>query len=1037
MKLRALALSLILVVSLLAGSVAFAGSAAAAPSGMVGVPGENIQDVRADGGSISANELTVYTDDHASTTHVSIVTESQADKVASGTSLPDVANEKVCATPAANKNPNANCYRDTTPSLVLSDDTHHEGRTIAIDATQLQDALGEIPGFVTVRNSETGERWQQPTREEDGWVYIEAPHFSDNAVTWGGEVDIGNTFTDGSSVQYDLGSYDAASNITVNTTGVTNTGWKNISKTAAGDGEPLNFGVGGNADPEASVVFTGIENKPHNIVDDEGDGSVDASRKFAGDIGDGKPVNSEAEVVPESSGELQNLTIDVASPGDDPVTVDIYIEKAPIDQSVGGTKIKDNWGLSSSGVQTIQLDTPYNVSAGSTYTIGFQSTGDSDGQYTDDYDIGVDQSASSVKFAHWVNGWSSTTDYANITLGIPKSQTKDPAVDVDGDGSPEASVTGTIADGEEITRDLSLTTTDYSGSISLSEGEVDVSIPIKERTVTDNPAIQLNGNTTTLHSGTLADGETVQTTIPKEQLQEGTNQFNVSLGDGSLSADAPAMQAQIEYSHDAEDIQTVSYDAEKFSERYNVSKTFASDRTDPTLTVPFADTAVAMRDLEYRVNGGTWQSLPESDYTISNTTLTAELPDASADDTYTVRANASKVTVQNGAIEVTETTIADQQLDSKITVTDSTSDNLILGVGDAPSAKRIHYAYDRSYPGDGDYNLIYQNQHTLVLPDAGLGDTTRISTIPVSAEPQTNDVAVTVENPQTTEPVFDVGPGNTNGDEIEFTFVDAQDDTKYVLYSKTDNIVRDSGTANSPLTLSDDDSDEVLQFQLDDGGASSSDGGSDGNDVLGPTGDTEVNVDFSGLARWLGLLGVVSLGLFGLIYWRGGPEAATAAAKTAGSGVRSTFGWIGGGLASAARWLRYHPLIAATVIGGGILALFATGMLALPDGAGIVLVVTIAVIGSYIVLRRWASASMTVWAIGALATTVVGLEALGTPVVESLISSEGFVVLIIAGAALAWRYFSVRETEASTPEEVNNVNFGTPGESGNSDSGSD
>mgnify|MGYP000235143892 CR=1 FL=1 len=1150
MKGRALLLSVLLVVSILAGGVSFAGPAAAAPGGMTGVPDANIQDARADGGELSASELTVYTDAHAGTTSVSIVTESQADKVASGASLPDVANQKVCSNPgkAAQKNPNADCDRDTTPSLVLSDDVNHEGRTVAIDSAQLQDALGEIPGFVTVRNSETGERWQQPTRVEDGWVMIDAPHFSDNSVTWGGSVEIGQEFTNGSSVQYDVNNLDAASNVTINTTGVVNTKTETVSSPSAtqGDSIALNPGgtqpltnqtvsftgnaesyaeaasgsgdgtitVGGDTDPtgpstndEPLVTFTATDTSTNvSVVDSQGDGSVDSEVGLVGDDDGNNPLKSEVTFTAQESGKIDQLNLKTESVGDDyGVTADVYVDEGEADGTfTQGTQV-GTWDpefYTFATNDTVTFDTPYELSQGQTYHVSFVS-GSSDGNGGfDQVLIESDTSASSTKIIREDSSQSNYNEWGELYYSVD-NPVKDPAIDIDGDGSNEATYTGSLYAGETVTAELAALTTgeqtvdtsvssgslpdwtvDYNrieytedpgvdidddgaddASVSgvLSPGEtitkdvpdlnrstteavvsvgsedVDVAISYDAHTQTVDPVVELNGETTQVHSGTLADGETVTTEISQQQLVEGTNKLNISMGDGSLSADAPAMKTQINYQHDAEDIQLVSYEGEKFTERYNVSKTYSSDRTDPTLTIPFDNTVAKIDAVEYRVNGGEWKSTDQ--HVLTGTEATIHLPDVTAGDTLTVRANGSRVAVSNGEISVTEPTNVGERLDTKFVVDSYDGrDDLSFALGDSLNAGQAHYVYNSTWTAD-EYNEIDSSgNHEFVMPNADVANTARISTVPVTATPSTNEVRLQIEDPQTAEPVFDVKPGASEGDQVEFTFLDATDGTEYVLYSQSRDIVVDAGTASSPLTLTGDDSDEILQFLVDDGGATSSGGGDGG--VLGPIGNTQpsgtvIDVDLGGLA-WLGILGVGSLGLFGLIYWRRGSDGATEAAQAAGGGAQSVLGyfasaltagarWTATALTSTAGWLRRHPYISVTLLGAGVLGLFASGALNLPAGSGIVLVVTIAVVGSYIVLRRWADASNTVWAIGALATTVVGLEALGTSVIEPLLSSQGFVILIIVGAALAWRYFGVQQTEASTPDEVNKVNFETDG----------
>jgi hypothetical protein len=115
------------------------------------------------------------------------------------------------------------------------------------------------------------------------------------------------------------------------------------------------------------------------------------------------------------------------------------------------------------------------------------------------------------------------------------------------------------------------------------------------------------------------------------------------------------------------------------------------------------------------------------------------------------------------------------------------------------------------------------------MPAGTAGGTAQVTTIPVAAEPATGEVVISVpDSHSNTEPSFRVAPGSNVGNDVQYTFVEAQDGQSYILYDTSAEIVLDDGTANSPLTLSDDDSESTLQFQVDDG-STSTDGGSGGS----------------------------------------------------------------------------------------------------------------------------------------------------------------------------------------------------------------
>lgn len=923
----AVVLGLLLVTSMFAGVATFSVSAASAPEGMVAVPGQNIQDVRAENGPLSAQELTVYTDAHTETTEVSIVTDSQADAVGSGTPLPDVANQKICENPgkAADKNPNVDCEEDTTPSLVLSDDTHHEGRTVAIDSTQLKNALGEIPSFVTVKNSESGEEWERPTSVENGWVMIEAPHFSDNAVTWGGSVSVQGTYSDNSQVQYDLNSLDSASDVTINWTGVDSTETDTVTGANLGPGSTFDMEVAGSepaTSPQVTFEGTGFGAQQDNYSGSWLSPSVTESISVDGNLeptdgSGGNPVLSvtghtdpstlnpyrhyslsypgsttyvagdddadalhwfETKIVPDYSGKIDQISPKKHTDYGNPVPVDIYIEQGEPDSNpTSGTLVKSGWDpgpVSDHSRTNIPLDTEFSVSAGTTYSITFYSPSDNDGTHdwvkiygeanssypgwveeswsgsvsSDDAAVNIDYTvnhgANEVSVSDGVghshnfgnfSDWETKTTTLDLTTSSYKLDfsssyagsidyeltmteregVDSPGIDVDGDGTDEASYNGVLLGSDSVTKSLPDLSVGSSATISATDGAADVSVSYVEHTGTEDPGVELNSENWANHTGTLADGETVSYTINKSALQEGTNTLNVSMPE--LSADAPPMQAELEYTHDARDEQTVSGTIEQFSERYNISKKFASDRTDPTVTIPFADEVVSIRDAEYRVNDGSWQT---ASYSLEGTDATFNLPDVTTNDTVTVRANASKVDVINGEIQVLEPSDIGDDLDSKIEITSAdSSKEFALDVSGTVDSNLAHTTYEESWSANG-YGIKTTQSHEYVLPDAGAGSTFRIKTAPLAMQPRSNEVIYEIpDDSDSIEPKISLSPGSTSGDTVDITFTNAKDSQKYILKSLTFGTQRDSGTASSPLTLADDDSDELLQFQEEDDGA--------------------------------------------------------------------------------------------------------------------------------------------------------------------------------------------------------------------------
>jgi hypothetical protein len=365
-----------------------------------------------------------------------------------------------------------------------------------------------------------------------------------------------------------------------------------------------------------------------------------------------------------------------------------------------------------------------------------------------------------------------------------------------------------------------VTTGSKTLDISLT-GSYEYKLTLFERAATTDPSVEVNGNWVN-HSGELGDGETVSKTLNKSVLQSGANRVNVSLP--AQTVEPPNMGVELSYSHDALDEQTVTYEGEKWTERYNVSKTFASERSATSLTIPFVGDVYRIRDVETRVNGSSWSDVPTGEYDLSNTTLTVQTGAVDAGTTVEVRANGSRLAVNNASITVTEPTLKGNRLDSKI-VLDSWGPDAYLSVGGTPDGRRIHYAYNESWSADEHSTVFANGVNRLHLPNADSEDAFRVSTIPVNVNVASNEAKFSVATASTTEPSFHVEPGTTSGDTVEYTFVDAQDGTDYVLWSENDEIARDSGTANSPLTLTDDDSEETLTFKIDDGTSSTDDDG--------------------------------------------------------------------------------------------------------------------------------------------------------------------------------------------------------------------
>lgn len=593
---------------------------------------------------------------------------------------------------------------------------------------------------------------------------------------------------------------------------------------------------------------------------------------------------SEAHIYPTESGEITVIAPNIkqAQNGDSGHTVDIYIEPGTRDGTqTDGTLVKTGWDPSwTTGRQSITLDTPYAVQAGNTYTVTFSTQGSqtSSSQLT----LGLDGSASATEFTQHIEGgsWTATfASYSNLDMTIKQTpsgvsvadgaghsstlgdfsdgqtktttlnlnssstnldfsgsggtldytltmqendRTDSPAIDVDGDGLTDASHTGILDPGVTATYALSdLALSDDTGTVSLTSpsAPVDVSVSYTEHTGTDSPALEVNGHWLN-YSGTLAAGESVSRTGNSSWLVKGENTLNTSLADGGLSTDAPPMQVDMNYTHDADTQIDATYVDDGWAETYNVSKTFSSTQENPELYIPFSQTVYALQTMQYQVDGGSWQQFQESDYTLDGSELTIQLTDGDGDgdvDAGTeirVKATGLKIKPVNGEITVTEPTQpGDNTLDTEFRI-DSQSGGFYLEVGPSYYGDRVHYVYQESWSDPADSVIIDSSgDQELYLPNAQAGDTARVTIVPVQAIPQSGDVELEVEDPDGV--TLKVLPGSTaSGDDVAFRLYNVIEGDKYGAYSVSrGRYVAKADAGASYVELLEDDSEETLRLE--------------------------------------------------------------------------------------------------------------------------------------------------------------------------------------------------------------------------------
>mgnify|MGYP002124911312 CR=1 FL=1 len=755
----------VLLVASLAGP--FVSVGAAVPSGMVTVPDANVSEDVPVGSDpeINASRLegNVMASEHGESLQVVVTTPDRASDYLENGSV---------------------AGSSGSLALVLKDDTHSEGRRVAIGAEAVREALGYTPQRV-YGTHEDGSKWSRAVEYEAGMLVFHVPHFSSNTITFSGEVSISGMHADGSTVTYDLADVDTTTDPNITLTGALATETETESKTLSPD-NTLSTSLAGNAEP-------------------------------LGPDGSGDP---EVTITPKTT------VLDVNPSGDSYSLSDSELPDRELNTIVAAGMTEGSYG---DGTRTFTVE----------ITV--------DGTVVGSKDFSMD---SGTPWEYKVDGLaisSPSSATMTITSGTADAHLEDDdefhdaytQQNADGSGSISAdtgqSVSFDTSTGQSVTKQMDLSTATSSLSVSSNGGDYDLSVSYTERTETVDPSVSVNGEVQASFSGVLADGSTANFTGNNSVLQSGTNTVNVSVGDGSLSGDAPTPSVDLNYTHDAQDKQSVNFTANKWSESYNVSKTFASDRSSANLTIPFAGEVVGIENIEKRVNGGTWSTVSQDSYSLKGTKLTVDIGPVNGGDTVEVRTTGRRVNVIGGSITVTEPTVKGDRLDTKIRL-DSWSTDSHISVGATPDARRVHYAYQESWSNADPYSKITADGYNYVyLPAAESGGEARISTIPVSVNPTSGEVRLSVNEPRTEEPQFSVRPGDQEGDTVEYTYITASDGTHYVLKSKTNDVVRADGTANSPLTLEDDDSAETLVFLKD---TVSSDSGPVGPvDVGGDSGD--------------------------------------------------------------------------------------------------------------------------------------------------------------------------------------------------------
>lgn len=384
----------------------------------------------------------------------------------------------------------------------------------------------------------------------------------------------------------------------------------------------------------------------------------------------------------------------------------------------------------------------------------------------------------------------STTITATATAGTldadvsatGRTRTEDPTVSLP-DGTTVASYSGILKPGETARTALDGTLTTSSDGLDLqtTDGTAGVTAQFREQQLPTGVRINVNGFETN-PTGTLDDGETVTLSPSESWIQEGENVVRLLI-DQPTDPDAPTPRAGYRWTHTATDDVSVSHDATVWEEAVTVSKTFASDRTDASLTLPFDGDVVSIETLERRDNGGSWTAVPDTDYSLDNTTLSVALGSVATNDTVDVRATGRKIQTRNGAITVTAPTVAGDSLSTAFVVDDRSS-GFALDLGTTTDS--VVTLSSSTWSSRAFSRIDASGSQELHLPDANAGSEATVASTDIDVAPAAGAIEVLVED--RTIPQFRLRTGDSSGAErVEIRYLDPLSGESYQLYSVTED----------------------------------------------------------------------------------------------------------------------------------------------------------------------------------------------------------------------------------------------------------
>jgi hypothetical protein len=340
--------------------------------------------------------------------------------------------------------------------------------------------------------------------------------------------------TDGFSYDYDLSNPDAATNLSVELTGVATTEVDTVSRNLtpgrlwdlriAGDARPR--GPRGVGNPEVTLTAH-AHSWDTGYADERTNGTL---------FGNG--VDSEHTIRSVTAGEeLHRLTIrglSVQRSG----CAEVYVNEDGQNGAYGeGRRVASNFCPSKEpGPKTIEFEVPYETTS-ENVTVEFVSK--LGGPVT----VPLDEVPSGRDgYRNTEPGDGSYVADITVSTGTPSDVSiRDSAGDVRSFGS--------LSDGETVTKGMNLRTGgSLKPSYEANGGDLVATVRYQEITFSRSPAVTVNGNRIE-YAGTLAPGETVALSANPDWLRAGSNTISVDLATGP-AADAPASAVDLRYRHD-------------------------------------------------------------------------------------------------------------------------------------------------------------------------------------------------------------------------------------------------------------------------------------------------------------------------------------------------------------------------------------------------------------------------------------------------------------------------------------------------------